>query len=155
MDEKTPFSFKKIFENDKTRKILIILGFIGIALIAVSSMFDFSFSDNKNEIETSTVDTYRNSLETDLKEIIESIEGVGSCEVMLTIENSAESIYLEKTDTLTKQIEPKIRGVLVVCEGGDNPVVTERIFSALKSVLGISSNEICVTKLSTQKETTL
>lgn len=42
--------------------------------------------------------------------------------MLLTIENSVEYVYLEDSTTKTKEIQPVIRGVLVVCEGGDDPV---------------------------------
>ena len=47
-----------------------------------------------------------------------------------------------------KQIEPKVRGVIVLCEGADNPVVENRVTEAVKTALGISSSRICVEKIS-------
>ncbi len=47
---------------------------------------------------------------------------------------------------LITQIEPKIKGVVVVCQGADNMVVQERVISAVTTALGISSNRVCVTK---------
>lgn len=47
---------------------------------------------------------------------------------------------------LITQIEPKIKGVVVVCQGADNMVVRERVISAVTTALGISSNRVCVTK---------
>ncbi len=44
-------------------------------------------------------------------------------------------------------IEPQIRGVLVLCEGADNPEIKEKVTQAVKTVLGVSSNKICVIKL--------
>lgn len=46
---------------------------------------------------------------------------------------------------LLKQIMPKIRGVLVVCDGGDNTVVQEKVTKAVSSVLNISSGKVYVT----------
>ena len=47
-----------------------------------------------------------------------------------------------------KQIEPKVRGVIVLCEGADNPIVENRVTEAVKTALGISSSRICVEKIS-------
>lgn len=47
-----------------------------------------------------------------------------------------------------KQIEPKVRGVIVLCEGADDPVVESRVTEAVKTALGISSSRICVEKIS-------
>lgn len=45
-------------------------------------------------------------------------------------------------------IEPEINGVVVVCEGGKSQVVCQRITEAVKTVLGIGSNQICVSPYS-------
>lgn len=49
-----------------------------------------------------------------------------------------------------KEIEPKIRGVLVVCSGGEQPLIKQRILEAVTKALDISSAKVCVTKLSEQ-----
>lgn len=41
---------------------------------------------------------------------------------------------------------PDIRGVLVICEGGERADVKENVSKAVKALLGISSNKICVLK---------
>lgn len=46
---------------------------------------------------------------------------------------------------LQKQIMPKIRGVLVVCDGGGNSVVKEKITQAVSGVLNISGGKVFVT----------
>lgn len=53
-----------------------------------------------------------------------------------------------KKQALVKNVtEPEIRGVLVLCEGADDPAVNERITNAIKTLLGISSNKISVIKM--------
>lgn len=47
-----------------------------------------------------------------------------------------------------KQIEPRVRGVMILCEGAENPVVEQRVTEAVKTVLGISASRICVEKIS-------
>ncbi len=44
------------------------------------------------------------------------------------------------------EIEPKIKGVIVVCPGGEEPVVQQRITNAVTTALSIPSNKVCVTK---------
>lgn len=44
------------------------------------------------------------------------------------------------------EIQPKIKGVIIVCSGGDNPTVQQRIISAVTTALSIPSNKVCVTK---------
>ena len=41
-----------------------------------------------------------------------------------------------------------VKGVVVVCEGGDLPQVQQRIIEAVTTALNISSKRVCVTKSS-------
>ncbi len=149
MDEnKTMEKVKKLFDSEKTRRIIVMVGLIGIALIFISSYIDFgSSSDNAKEGEFS-VKTYSTEIEEDLQSVISQIEGAGETKVLLTMENSVEYVYLDDSTTKTKEIEPLIRGVLVVCEGGDEPVVVGRITEAVTKALDISTAKVCITKLS-------
>lgn len=47
------------------------------------------------------------------------------------------------------QLMPEIKGVLVVCEGGDDEAVRKRVTEAVAAALDISTIHICVSKLST------
>jgi stage III sporulation protein AG len=51
------------------------------------------------------------------------------------------------TPLVEQQTEPEVRGVAVVCEGGDDIVVVKRITELVAVVLGLSSNRICVAKM--------
>lgn len=46
------------------------------------------------------------------------------------------------------QLEPIVKGVVVVCEGGGNSEVEERIMGAITTALNVSYNKVWVTKLS-------
>ena len=52
------------------------------------------------------------------------------------------------TGLLLKTIEPKIRGVAIVCDGGNNEFVQQQIYSAVSAVLNISTSKISISKLS-------
>lgn len=58
----------------------------------------------------------------------------------------------KKQALLETQLEPKIKGVVVVCEGADNPMVESRVINAVTTALDIQSNQICVTKLNNQNK---
>lgn len=51
---------------------------------------------------------------------------------------------------LTKQIQPQILGVVVVCDGGSNPDVQEAVTNTVSIALGIATNRISVNKMETQ-----
>ena len=46
------------------------------------------------------------------------------------------------------QKEPTVKGVIIVCAGGDDAVVQQRVTQAVTTALDISSKRVCVTKLS-------
>ena len=48
---------------------------------------------------------------------------------------------------LLKEIQPKVRGVLIVCNGGDNEIVKEEITEAVSRILDISSSKVSVLPL--------
>lgn len=51
-----------------------------------------------------------------------------------------------KTGLLLTEIQPQVKGVVVVCSGGDTAAVCERVTQAVVTALNISSRRVCVTK---------
>ena len=135
---------KRLLDSDRFRRIILIAGALGIALIFLSNFISF----DKPEQTKSSASEYGDKTERELESFIERIEGAGETEVMLTVENGGESVYLQNGTTKTKEIAPKIRGVLIVCEGGDDPVVAARISDAVTKALDISAAKVCIVKLS-------
>ena len=137
MEDKTGSKLKSMLDSKKIRNIIIVVGLIGIGLIFLSNWVDFGSLTSGKGDEAFSVKTYSTK-----------IQGAGKTEVLLTMENSVEYVYLDNSTTKTKEIEPLIRGVLVVCEGGDDPVVVERVTDAVTKALDISTAKVCITKLS-------
>lgn len=50
-----------------------------------------------------------------------------------------------KQALIRTKLEPEVNGVLVVCEGGSNPLIEAKVTTAVKTVLGIGSNNVYVT----------
>lgn len=98
--------------NDKIKKIIIIVGIIGIALILFSSFFE---NDNKKEAsieknnDTFSIDEYRIELESRLADIISHIDGAGNTGVMITLESGIEYIYAEN-ETSNEEISKTTDG---------------------------------------------
>jgi len=44
------------------------------------------------------------------------------------------------------ELEPKIKGAVVICPGADDPIVKNRITEAVTTALNINSNRVCITK---------
>ena len=68
-------------------------------------------------------------------------------------DGTEQNIIIVDTDNgrqglLVTEIQPTVKGVVVVCEGGDLPQVQQRIIEAVTTALNISSKRVCVTKSS-------
>jgi stage III sporulation protein AG len=113
-------------------------------LILLSSVIDFGAIASSKDAET-----YSQELKAQLLDIVSEIDGVGQVKVFLTMDNSGENVYLTNSDTKTKSIEPTVRGVVIVCDGGDDPVVADRVLGAVTRSLSISSDKVYITKLNT------
>ena len=44
------------------------------------------------------------------------------------------------------EVQPIIKGVVVVCDGGDDPTVQQNVVSAVTTALDITSVRVCVIK---------
>ena len=169
----------KYLNNDKIVKIFVVIGLVGILLIAFSGIK----SDDNNTSEPKKIsseqteiynsDTYKENIRTELEDILSDVSGVGDCSVMISVEGTAEYIYAENIDKkqnygpqgstddtkseivitddsgndkalVKKIVRPKITGVVVVCKGGENEIVKERVIKAVSAALNISYSKICV-----------
>lgn len=64
-----------------------------------------------------------------------------STAVLVDTDNGREGL-------LITEIQPTVRGVVVVCEGGDDEEVRARVSQAVTVALNVSSKRVCITKLS-------
>ncbi len=151
--------------------VIVIMACVGILCIILSYTFSDrkEISDNVfSEYE------YIKQLETRTAELVSSIDGAGECVVMINYDTSVESVYvtenkksydnnqtenrgesednvLTMTDgdgnqsaLIKKKIMPKISGVTVVCDGGNNKSVQTNVINAVSILLDIGSNKVCV-----------
>lgn len=121
---------------------------------------------------------YAKTLEKELSDILSEIEGAGKCSVMITMDCGVETIYATQEESsydvdnngesqdysmnyvilgnsssgkealVIKEIQPRLRGIIVVCEGGGNSKVKMNIINAVSSAFDISSTKISVQKMS-------
>lgn len=158
--------------DSKKIKIIVAVGLIGIVLIFASDMLGKSEKKESVSNDKISYEDYTQQLESKLKNIITSIDGVGECQVMITLENTTESVYATdvefkndensvnqkdeyvfydsdkgETPVLIKEYLPKVQGVTVVCTGGDNIAVKEKIIQAVTSLFNISTNRVSVSKI--------
>lgn len=116
---------------------------------------------------------YRQQMTDELESILTNIDGVGECCVMISVEGTSEIYYAENTEKsqqyssagsnenysndvvvlddggakqalVRKKVRPKINGVVVVCQGGGDVTVKERVIKAVSAALNLSYGKICV-----------
>ena len=161
--------------DSKKVKIVVAIGLVGMLLIMASEMLGSNGKEQKKENTTNfSYNDYTTQLEEKLTDVISSIQGVGECKVMITLENTAESVYATnnenksdekssnkkdeyvfyessqgETPVLIKEYLPKVQGVTVVCSGGDDITVKEKIIESVTSLFNISTNRVSVSKIKT------
>lgn len=67
-------------------------------------------------------------------------------------DDTEENIIIVDTEDgrqglLVTEIQPTVKGVVVVCQGGDQALVQQRVIDAITTALNISSKRVCVSKL--------
>ena len=171
----------RFVKQNKKISILVFAGLLMIVLIFLSELDFSSTDDDSKQISEYNNVEYCTYLENKVTEIIEAIDGAGKTKVMITLSETTEYIYAtddkdsrKQTDStndaniqndyviiekdnndsglLIKTIEPKIRGIAVVCEGGDNISVQNQIYSVVSAVLNINTSRISIAKLSLLEE---
>ena len=93
--------------------------------------------------EESGTDAYITSLEEKLTDILSKIKGAGKVYVMITLQESEESIM--ENDYVIKTAYPKVEGVVVVAQGAGTGKVTQHITEAVQALFGIELHKIKVT----------
>ena len=143
---------KMISGLTKNKAVLIGVGVLGLALLIIGS-FTGGKSTEKSA-EYTDVGFYTEYLEERIKRLCMSVSGVTSAEVFLTIDCSSEYVYGEGGDylilsgsegeeaVLLCEIYPKVRGIAVVCTGGDSAKIQETLTSLLSSALDLPTNKI-------------
>lgn len=128
-----------------------------------------------NTTQVDPIDEYKQQLESDILSMLSQMQGVGEVKVVITLENGVENFYVteesftndisidskrntgdtsillvedtngKKQALLKTSVQPTVRGVVVVCQGGDNMLIVARVTQAIKALLNISSTKIYVT----------
>lgn len=182
--------FQKLAENEKYRRIVLLLGALGIVLIFLSGFFQNRAEESKAasvsaQAGVTDADQYVKRLEENLADIVNGISGGTDAKVMITLEKGTQYVYateqkksqqktqdqntgatsrsqennsLETNYIIVKdadgsqkalaitEVQPVVKGVIVVCKGGDTPSVQQNIIDAVTTALNISSARVCVIK---------
>ena len=152
-------------EANKKNWVILIGAALGIALLLFGTNFEKNetVTDQKSyALEDDELILYQEHLEARVKELCESVGGVGNTTVIVTLGGSFESVYaIEDHDGGEKYViigsgsnaqalfltrtPPTIAGIGIVCQGGDNANVRQELTELVSAAFHVSSNRIHVT----------
>lgn len=159
---------KKIPGYFKKYKFVLLILIVGVVLMLFPSK---DTAEEPAKISEDPIDIVNEQMV--LKQILSKVKGAGRVEVMLTKNTEAEYVYQTDEDSsasdsggsnqvktvivsegsknengLIKKINaPVYRGAVIVCDGGDDPVVRYAIIDAVSKITGLGSNHIAVLKM--------
>lgn len=170
---------KNITDKFKNPKILLIVGIVGIAFIALSSLIPSKKEESKviQNSSSITAEEYKNNLEAEIKEIVLSLTGYDSA-VMVTLESGIKYDFADDTKDTVSTVSgqnsttdsrsntksyitvrdsnggekaliitermPEIRGVAIICKGGEQELIAEKIEGAVCAALNITSKRVYI-----------
>lgn len=144
---------RKKTESGVGKIAVIAAGVVGVILLLCGSFLGGGEAEEA-AAEYTDVGFYTEYLEERIRRLCVSVSGVEEAEVFLTIDCSSEYVYGEGGDylilsgsegekaVLLCEIYPKVRGIAVVCTGGDQPRIREVLVSLLSAALDLSSSKI-------------
>lgn len=149
-------------------KYALVILLIGIVFLLIS--------DKKPEEvkpETPTEEEHYHIDSQQLSDILQSVEGAGRVQVMLSVATGDRTIYQtnqdtsKSNDTQSSKVEtviisdsqrkefglisqtnpPTYKGAIIVCQGADSPSVRLAITQAVSRITGLGTDSICVLKM--------
>ena len=156
---------KTIFSKYKYMTVILL---VGIALVLMPTK-----TKEDEPIITEKPPTTEQSIENRLAEILSKIDGAGKVQVLITVNTGEEIIYQTDEDHTTREdseehkvstimvtgqdkqetglvrqvIPATYMGVVVVCEGADNPSLKLAIVDAVSKATGLGADRISVLKM--------
>ncbi|MDR1565188.1 MAG: hypothetical protein LBS74_09545 [Oscillospiraceae bacterium] len=126
-------SFEKELESKLSAMICSISG-VGEAkvMITLESGVEYVFANEEKSNTNYTADGSRTDEKSNTEKKLILVDGQNG----------------NKEALVQTELQPKVKGVVIVCEGGDNPTVQQRLIQVVTTALDISSKRVCVTRLS-------
>ncbi len=121
--------YRKQLEEDICDMVKDITGSRKVSVvITLESGIRYSYADVKEEASSNKTESESLSTETELKEGYITVKTAdGGEKALLVTENM-----------------PEIRGVAIVCEGGDNEIINEKIKNTVMSAFNITSKRVYI-----------
>lgn len=150
----------------KKEKLVVIL-LVGLLLLIAAFPVKEKEKPEILKEETDSADflkeqeNWQMQMEEHLVEVLEQVKGVGKTEVFLTCAGTEKNLVEkdEENTVYTKDAKgnqnpyvaaqeyPQVMGVVIVAEGGDNPVIVRNIQEAVEVLFQVEAHKIKVMKM--------
>ena len=155
----------KPLEKVLKKENLAVLLLAGLLLLIIALPVKNSGQEEEEKTTAVSEETsfrdWQSIMEDKLKLALEQVEGIGKTQVFLTCVGT-ETKVVEKDESQTvyekdakgnqspyvaSEVYPKVIGVVVVAQGGDNPVVIQNIQEACQVLFQVEAHKIKVMKM--------
>lgn len=147
---------KKFLEETGDGKKKMMTGAFGIILLLlIALLFLNSMMEDKDGrrsiISQENSGIYDDSSKTEeeirLENVLGCMTGVGKVQVMIRSDTEKEtaSVFLSEDE---KKSSGEVKGVIVVAEGAENPVIRSKITEAVATVCGVPVSDVAVYAMS-------
>ena len=141
------------------KKRLLILGLL-FALGLILVFWGSGENDAEEEpVGAMSVEQYRAMLSEEIAALCRGVRGVGQVTVLVNFAGGYEYVYARDADgdcvgfgsgskkeaVVENILPPPIAGIGIVCDGGGNASVRQRLTELLSAALGIGANKIYIT----------
>ena len=121
--------------------LLVILLIVAAVLLLAAAK-----SDQKSEKTHDRVPSYaaKRMLEKELSELIGAMDGIEYVKVSLSLESGSQYVWENGKNTLI--LAGRVRGVAVVCTGGNDPVIQERVIGLVCALFDLPLRAVSVSE---------
>lgn len=159
-------NIKKLTAKIKSIKNIELYIALALAAVVCLAVFATSTKVDKSAEDTTEFDEYIASMENKISSVIAKIDGCKNVKVAISYSAVDEKVYAYETETVQKgngevlqtqsvvmvqgqplvlkTLPPQISGVVVVCQGGDDPMVRVKIKQVVVTLLNVSADKVQV-----------
>lgn len=123
-------------------------GYLLVALFLAGALLLFASvkgeSDGKTQDDRVPAIEAKRSLEKELAELIGAMDGIDWVKVSLSLESGNEYVWENGKNTLV--LAGRVRGVAVVCSGGNDPVIKERVIGLVCALFDLPMRAVSVSQ---------
>lgn len=159
--------------TDKGKKLYALLLVCVVVLFGLSLWGGKDDSGQVQESGHETTQAYIQYYEKRLEDILSQTQGVGRVEVAITLEGGVQREFVEESQqessdndsgsqkrsssstlvigtgsgqqaVVRQELQPKVRGVLIACDGANSDSVRLAVVEGVRTLLDIPSSRICV-----------